>query len=273
MNLPCLLAMLFNCSQFPEIEDKVLLPKSEVSRPAQELIADLGNDDVEAREKKILEFFRQGLWPEKLGHFKPVQVRENGHQLTYWVSADYLSFGTNDDSVLIPLSWTVAKQVLAGMKMLVPSAKMVDQIYQQATRVHWPHAYPPSDEMRSTPYLLEHNQWIQERTSLEIVENPLIAGHKKDLVVSPRLLVKTGKLAIYGWHNLGNGAAIQPLSLWHGKFYVDYSHGIRLVAPEAELDGKKVSLARLLKDPLLAPLLSFEGAFDICEVVEYPCDN
>lgn len=273
MNLPCMLAMLFNCSLFPEIQDKAVLGEAHSQRGASELIAELGIDDVEAREKKILEFFHLGFWPEGLRQFKAIQVHENGHRLVYWVAPDYVALGTDQDSVLMPLSWISTKRLAADWKMLIPTSKMVDQIYQQAERVHWPHAYPPSDEMRSTAYLVEHNQWIRDRSAIEFVDHPLIAGHKKDLVVSPRLLVQTGKLAIYGWHNLGNGAAIQPLSLWHGKFYVDYSHGIRMVAPEAELDGKPVSLASLLKDPQWVGMLSFEGAFDICEVLSYPCGS
>lgn len=273
MNLPCTLLMLFNCIPFPERQDKLFLPKPKASAPASYLLALLGNDDVEEREKKVLDWLDQGQWPEKLRRFKAIQVSEGGHHLVYWVSADYLALGNDADSVLMPLSWLAVKVLAERWQILLPTSKMVDQIYQQATRIQWPHAYPPSDEMRSTAYLVKHNRWIQERTQIDLIDHPLVAGHKKDLVVSPRLLVKTKKLAIYGWHNLGNGTAIQPLSLWHGQFYVDYSHGIRLVAPEAELDGKTISLASILKDPQLATMISFEGAFNICKVLAYPCEK
>ncbi|RZA14767.1 MAG: hypothetical protein EOP10_27480 [Proteobacteria bacterium] len=273
-NLPCALAMLFHCFPFPESHDRSFLdriPEAE-SFSASDLFSQLPPGvDVQPREKIFSEWFAAGHVPRHLLQFKPIQVFERGHHLIYWVMPDYLSLGNDSDFVHTPLTWTATRDLAAHWEFLVPTAKMVDQIYQQSTRVHWPHAYPPSEEMRSTAYFVDHSRWIAARTSLEWVDHPLIAGHKKDLVVTPRLLSKKTKLAIYGWHNLGNGAAIQPLSLWHGQFYVDYSHGIRFVAPLAELDGKPVKMSAVLADPQLAPLVSFEGAFDICAVLGYVC--
>jgi len=274
VNLPCTLVMLYSCFTFPEQTDRVFLKVREAPSNAKggsELLQPILQDDVKIREAKILEWFEQGNFPNSLSRFKAVQVQEQGHRLVYWVMSDYLALGTDEDSVLMPLSWTAVKTLAKSWHMLLPTTKMVDQIYQQARRIHWPHAYPPDDAMRSTSYLLNHNAWIKGMTQLEFMDHPLIAGHKKDLVVSQRLLSKPNRLAIYGWHNLGNGAAIQPLSTWHGNFYVDYSHGIRMVAPEAELDGRMVLLRDVLKDPRLAPLISFEGAFDVCQVLEYEC--
>ncbi|MBC7659404.1 MAG: hypothetical protein H7249_06820 [Chitinophagaceae bacterium] len=275
MNLPCTLVMLFSCFSFPESPDRITLKgvRNADTPGASALFAALPQGmDVVPREKIFLDWFSAGYIPERYSRFKAIHVNARGHQLVYWVGADYLALGNDNDFVLTPLSWTTVKILAARWRMLIPTQKMVDQIYQQADRIHWPHAYPPSDEMRSTAYLLNHNQWIQERSAIEWKYHPLIAGHKKDLVVTPRLFEKPQKLAIYGWQNLGNGAAIQPVSLWHGKFYVDYSHGIRFVTPEVELDGKPTTVQAILKDPELAPLLSFEGAFDICAVLDYSCD-
>jgi hypothetical protein len=271
VNLPCKLAMLYSCYSFQEMPDKTFLPDHHAIVGASEILASIRGQDVKEREVKLLEELNAQHWPDKLRHFKAIQVEALGHKLVYWVMPDYLSIGSNEDAVLLPLSWTTVKTLAKDWQMLLPTAKMVDQIYQQADRLHWPHAYPASDDMRSTEYFVDHNRWILEKSAIEFKENPLIAGHKKDLVVSPKLLDKPTKLAIYGWHNLGNGAAIQPQSLWHGQFYVDYSHGIRLVAREAELDGRRISLAKVLSDPALAPLVSFEGAFDICAVLGFEC--
>lgn len=172
----------------------------------------------------------------------------------------------------MPLAWTSVRELAKEWRLLLPTSKMVDQVFQQSDRILWPHAFPPSEEMRSTAYLKDHNEWIKERQGFDFYDNPIISGHKKDLVVSKRLLTLRHKLAIFGWHNLGNGAAIQPQSLWHGEFYVDYSHGIRFVSPKAELDGKEISLAKVLNDPELAPLISFEGAYDVCAVLRYACE-
>ena len=65
----------------------------------------------------------------------------------------------------------------------------------------------------------------------------LVSGHKKDVVLTNRLITHPGQIAIYGWHR-GIGEPIQPLSTVHGAGYADYSHGIRLVSQMAMIDGK-----------------------------------
>ena len=87
---------------------------------------------------------------------------------------------------------------------------------------------------------------------------PLVAGHKKDIVTTNRLKEKPNRVAIYGWHKL-DGKPIQPLTIVHGDTYVDYSHGVRLVAREVLLDGRAAQIEDVLRDPALAPLLSAEG--------------
>lgn len=271
-NLHCLIGMIL-CTPPSDVPDKIVLQElhAEQIPPASELIAELGNLDVKEREVLMMGWFRQGFWPPSQSRFKAIQVNRGRDRLVYWVMADYLKLGTDDDSLLAPLSWTSVRELAAEWKLLLPTAKMVNQIYQQSQRILFPRAYPPSDDMRSTEWFVNHNQWIRDRQGFDLHEFPLIAGHKKDLVVSKRLLKQPKKLALYGWHNIGNGTAIQPQSLWHGEYYVDYSHGIRFVWPKAELNGKEVSLADLLNNFLYADMISFEGDYDICAVLRYDC--
>ena len=56
-----------------------------------------------------------------------------------------------------------------------------------------------------------------------------------------------------------NGKAIQPLSLVHGNYYSDYSHGIRLVSNTIEINGEAHPIEIVLKDPSLAKIISYEG--------------
>ncbi|HRP08946.1 MAG TPA: ABC transporter permease, partial [Gemmatimonadales bacterium] len=86
----------------------------------------------------------------------------------------------------------------------------------------------------------------------------LVAGHKKDVVVTPRLDSLPGRVAIYGWQK-PDGSVIQPLNTSHTTEHVDYSHGIRFVLDEVMVDGTPHELRMLLRDPLLAGLLSDEG--------------
>jgi hypothetical protein len=92
-----------------------------------------------------------------------------------------------------------------------------------------------------------------------IPSGEMVSGHKKDVVITNLLADKPGRIAIYGWHRC-EGAPIQPLSTVHGARYADYSHGIRLVSEMAILNGKLRSIYSILEDPLLAKVLSDEGA-------------
>jgi hypothetical protein len=86
----------------------------------------------------------------------------------------------------------------------------------------------------------------------------LAAGIKKDVVVTNRLVERPDHVAIYGWHRL-DGTPIQPLTTVHVNWYVDYSHGIRLVKRTVLVDGNPRDIRDVLADPVLHPLLSDEG--------------
>jgi len=76
------------------------------------------------------------------------------------------------------------------------------------------------------------------------------------------LKTETGKVAIYGWYK-PDGTCIQQLYLGHVHWYMDYSHGIRLVNSLVMLDGKPATIRQILNDKELYPLLSSEtGVMD-----------
>ena len=85
----------------------------------------------------------------------------------------------------------------------------------------------------------------------------VMAGHKKDIVITNRMADEPGRLFIYGWH-YQDGKPIQPLSAAHSVDYVDYSHGVRLVRDEVLIDGKLYSIKRMLQHPVLYKLFSDE---------------
>jgi hypothetical protein len=86
----------------------------------------------------------------------------------------------------------------------------------------------------------------------------LISGDKKDVVMTNRLAMNVGRIAIYGWHR-GPGQPIQPLSTVHGANYADYSHGIRLISEWALINGKLRSIRDFLQDPMTTRVFSDEG--------------
>lgn len=238
------------------------LPPSE-SLPASAIYPQLLDKTVIEREKIVLELLEQGHFPAQLRKLKPLVIRSGGHELKFWVMPDYLALGNAADAMLMPLSFVSARRLMEVWGFLLPTKKMVDIIYEQAERRIWPRTYPPSPEMNSMEHVLDHSLWIEGQRYLYPEQNVLTAGHKKDVVLSTRLYRRSHRQAIYGWNNIRGGETIQPLSIWHGDHYVDYSHGLRLIAPWAKLDGKLVKLCDLLLDEEKASLLSDEGPLDV----------
>ena len=112
--------------------------------------------------------------------------------------------------------------------------------------------------MTTVAVFLRHNEIVRAARAGNVPLGALVAGHKKDVVIANKVFATTGKVAIYGWHKL-DGKPIQPLYTGHTASYADYSHGIRLVSRRIVVNGMTRSIAEVLADPALAPLLSNDG--------------
>jgi hypothetical protein len=142
---------------------------------------------------------------------------------------------------------------------------MVDQIYAAADVVLKPQPMDPTDEMIRVSYFARHNQEIQNQLKERYPKNDrgqLLAGHKKDVVLTSRLVESSRRVAIYGWHE-AKDRPIQPLYVGHAETWVDYSHGIRLVARKGFLNGMPCDLRDVLADEKLCELLSDEGPLEV----------
>jgi hypothetical protein len=217
------------------------------------------------REQMIVDQFKAGNLPDFLRRLASVHLsRTSGDgrttTVTLFVMPDYLSIGSNQDFIRIPMGLHAATAIADQFGFTLPTRKIVDAIFSQSAVTLKPEPLPAGDQMRSTAYYLTHNRMIQEqRLALGCPLGELISGHKKDVVMSNRLTSRPGKVAIYGWHR-PTGVPIQPLSTVHGSGYADYSHGIRLISTTALLDGHPCSIWAILEDPALAGVLSDEGA-------------
>jgi hypothetical protein len=215
------------------------------------------------REEAIEAQLDSGNLPEALRELKPVKFRREGAggavEVTLFVMPDYLAVGSNDDFLLIPMSLRTALKVAERFGFILPTRKIVNAIFRQSAYHLTPQPLPAGPRMRSTAYYELHNRKIAgQRLALCCTPGELIAGHKKDVVVTNHLNHREGKIAIYGWHR-PSGDPIQPLSTIHGAAYADYSHGIRLISDVVLVNGKPRSIYEVLEDPELAPLLSDEG--------------
>lgn len=178
---------------------------------------------------------------------------------TYFVSPDYVSIGTNNNWARLPLTPMAAQALADSLHCFLPTRKMVNDIYQQATVKLQP--MPMFAYRDSSVTMYQHHLIIEGQRQ---GKKGLIAGIKKDLVISDKLTRsdKKDRVAIYGWHQL-NGVAIQPLYTGHVNWYADYSHGTRLVHRTIVVDGKKMDYIDVMKDAILRRLLSDEAFSDV----------
>lgn len=224
----------------------------------------VSNMDSRDREQAILEEISKGNLPDFLRKLVPVKLRgelASGKDViaTIFVTPDYLAIGSDSDFLRIPMNLHSAVAVAQRFGFVLPTRKMVDAIYQQARYHLVPQPLPAGPQMRSTDYYWTHNELIENQTrAIGAQLGDLVSGDKKDVVMSNRLAMHLGRIAIYGWHR-GAGEPIQPLSTVHGANYADYSHGIRLVSEWAVVDGKVQSVRDILHDPSSATILSDEG--------------
>ena len=215
------------------------------------------------REAAVLHELRRGNLPESFRLFQPVHIasRIPGFgpvEATFWVMPDYLAIGHKEDLLRIPMNPITAQHIADHYGCVLPTRKMVELIYQQSKIKLEPKPMAYGPKMVSIAQYSEHNEIIKQQLQ-SFEATGLIAGHKKDVVLSKRLRRQPGRVAIYGWHR-SNGKAIQPLSLVHGNYYADYSHGIRLVANMMQINGTLYPIAEVMKHPQLSAIISDEGA-------------
>lgn len=221
----------------------------------------IGDLPAHERQQRAVRELIRGNMPAFLRALKPVATRwdpGDGAPLTatFWVMPDYLAVGSDWDFLRIPLDMFSATEVANHFGYLLPTPKMVDAIYAQAEVHLVPEPMTPGPQMRSVAYYLQHRKLIEDQRG-ELPPGALTAGHKKDLVLTDRLATHPDRIAIYGWHR-PDGEPIQPLSLWHGARYADYSHGIRLIHPVVWIDGEPTYLQDALESPQLAGLFTDE---------------
>lgn len=227
-----------------------------------QFVADVAGLARADREARILQEITGGNIPGYLRTFVPINVSANigGNptNATYFVTRDYLGIGTDYDFVRIPMSPLIAQPIADDFDCILPTRKMVNDIYFAATVKLAPSPISPTttDIMRMTTMYRHHETVEAQRAGQPLYA--LIGGIKKDVVITPLLAANPGKVAIYGWHQL-NGTPIQPLYLGHVDFYADYSHGIRLVSKQMIVNGAPMSTTAVLADPQLNVLLSDEG--------------
>jgi hypothetical protein len=212
------------------------------------------------RETLLVSEILRGNVPSFVRRLRVIEttsVETNGtrHRALIPVMPDYLAVGSDDDFVRVPLTPMAARKVADAWGLAFLTRRLSDAVYDVAEVRLEPKPLTVDREKVTT--FVQHSDIIEtQRAGKE--PGLVVAGIKKDVVLTNLLLQKPNRVAIYGWHQL-NGVPIQPLTTVHVNTYVDYSHGIRLAARGINVDGRPRDFLEVLRDERLSPLLSDEG--------------
>ena len=217
------------------------------------------------RENWIYAQIISGNVPNWQRALKPISVSASGHTATYYVSPDELAIGSDTDYFLEPTTPILAQRLADLLGCTLPTRKMVNQIWTNATVKLTPQTIPPSAAMTTMPVFAMNNFMVMTNRDSFTNAQPLgalVSGDKKDVVISTLIYsnLTTGvpnPVVIYGWI-YPNGTVIQPLYNGHANTYADYSHGTRFVQMNLTVDGAANTVSNVLPSPTLAGLLSDE---------------
>jgi Immunoglobulin domain len=197
-------------------------------------------------------------------------INSANHTVSYYFAPDYLAIGSDTDYFLTPMTPMLAQRISVLLNCTLPTRRMVDQIFPVApvkmepTPIPYNNSNPPITVAWFDIY--NTMVWTQRVTFTNA--HPLgaaVVGDKKDVVISTLIYndLTTGvpnPVVIYGWP-YPSGSVIQPLYNGHSEYYMDYSHGIRMVQQSILVDGAPNTVSNVLTSPDLAALLSDETTF------------
>ena len=147
--------------------------QSSGSTIAQNLSQSGGN----SRHCSILENMSSGNIPNHLRQLVPVTMGA----VTICVMPDYMSFGTDSDSVRAPLGRDQAVELARDMGFMLPTNQMVDQICAQSNVRLNPSPMTPGAAMTSTDYFVRHDSQIDQQVALAGGRPGQLTGcHKKE---------------------------------------------------------------------------------------------
>ncbi|MBK8975651.1 MAG: hypothetical protein IPM29_06970 [Planctomycetes bacterium] len=251
-----------------------LPPRSAGARTGAQLLPLLQGLTVQQREELLWQELTAGNVPGFLRSFVSItrtraDAQGRPRTVTFDVLPDYLALGSDADFFRMPMTPTLGQQLADRLGCSLPTRRMVDDIWAAAPVHLDPVTFSPTLYDILSPALFWQHQVLIEQQRAPFPLGLLVAGTKKDVVISALLATVQNRVVIYGWHR-PNGVPIQPLYGGHVDFYADYSHGVRLVRSRVTVDGAATTIAAVLADPVLHPLLSDEGPF---ATVRYPVSS
>lgn len=211
------------------------------------------------REEMIENQILLGNIPDSLRFFKKISYRRNGHKIDFFCLPDYLSVGNDSDYVRMPMNPFTAQRIAEFCKCSLPTSLLVDVIAAASQGALDPFPFRPLGDRNTWPITFEdNNNVIMRLFSVKGYHlGMLVSGLKKDVILSNKMMPGGSRVVIYGWH-YPNGTWIQNPTNVHVYWYVDYSHGIRLIHHQIYIDGIAHELREVLQSDTLFQLVSKE---------------
>jgi hypothetical protein len=255
------------------ISDTVIVPIRRLNIPGRKPEAETGSAfmkriaplPVKGREEEIYHEIASGNIPDFLRNtvtLKGEFADSAGtiHRVIYEVMPDYMAVGSDKDFCRIPMNPYTAQKLADLFGASLVTAKLSDHIYSMAEKKLTPFNYiPVGNANELVTKFVDHNVQIEKQfAEAGGTCGQLVAGIKKDIILTIRNAAQPDKVVLYGWHK-PDSKPIQPVYSGHVYWYVDYSHGIRLINNQVLIDGKPCLFSDILKDPLLYRIFSNEN--------------
>ena len=249
--------------------------KPEASVTAWNFMLKADNMEFWKREDYIVKTILEGNVPAQMKQFRKIVFRtavvdsvdilRKPHTIEMWVLPDYLTIGTDESYVRMPMGPLAAQRIADSLHCILPTTYLVDRIAEVAEGHLDIFPFRPLGNRNCQPIVFQdsHNAIQALYKAKGYRFGQFISGLKKDVVLTCKILTQPGwesYEAIYGWHH-PDGKAQQPLFIKHGNFYVDYSHGIRMIYRTVKVDGKEMDAREILESPQLYRLLSDEPMY------------
>lgn len=239
-----------------------IVERDSASVSGSEFIKQVDTIETLAREDMIVMEILSGNIPDFLRTFREIEFERNGHRIRINVLPDYLAIGSNDDFVRMPMNPLSAQIIADSLSCSMPTSFIVDMIAKASDGAIEPFPFRPLGWRNTYPITFEDNNNAINALFKAKGYKPgdMISGLKKDVIITNKIIEDTSRLnhvTIYGWH-YPDGTFIQRSNNVHVNWYVDYSHGIRLVDRRVYVDNIEYDIQKVLSDPEMFSLLSDE---------------
>lgn len=205
-----------------------------------------------AREAAILEAVRAERHDPIC--WTTITVQDRRHTLEIDVPEDALRI----EGVRVNVSARTAQQICDLLECILPTPRLVMLMHQQATVPVYVGPRAPDATMSTTATMVARSRDVDAaicgRTGL------VSQGAWKHWVLAPGATDR--RAANYGWMRAGS-KPWQSLGLQHNLDHTDYSQCWQSPRRACRVDGRQADLADVLRDPELAPLVSWDGALRV----------